>query len=116
MEKIVGIDGLTTEVVNNYLVVKYLGQKCPLISRKEILCKQDTSYRGCVLDEWCTYRTPIGIVESHYWARGGGLEMHRTDWRIVPVEEIQEVQERFEKASVEMEAARAALEMVCGKR
>lgn len=112
MEKIQNIDGLTVDHVNGKRVVMYHGQECPLISREETLCEEDTSYCGCVLYSTETYRTPIGVVERTYWARGAGLERSGSDWRIVPVEEISDVQKRFEAVSIEMAKARRALEMV----
>jgi hypothetical protein len=114
MEKISNIDGLTTEIVDGFKVVKYKGQRCQIINRRRRLCELDTSYRGCVLDDYETYKTPVGVVEYKYLARGAGLEYVKESYRIVPDEEIKEIQERFERASVEMEAARNALEMVVG--
>lgn len=112
MKTINNIDGLTVEKVNGNQIVKYCGQPCPFIKRDEILCEEDTSFRGDVLDSWETYQTSIGVVERHYWARGAGLERSGVTWRIVPVEEIRTAQERFEVASREMTEARAALEML----
>ena len=112
MKQITHINGLTVEKVGDNRVVKYLGTECPLIKRNEVLCEQDTSYKGCVLDSWETYQTPVGVVERHYWARGGGLERSGTDWRLVPVEEITAAQKRFEAASRELAEARAELEML----
>lgn len=115
MKKISGIEGLSVDRVDNRRVVYYRGQVCPLIKRSEELCEADTSYFGDVTDSWETYQTPIGVVERHYWARGAGLETSGTDWRLIPVEEIAGIQERFKKASEEMEAARIALEAVSVK-
>lgn len=112
IEHIEHINGLTVERIGGKRVVSYNGQVCPLIKREEELCECDTSYKGDVLDSWESYATPIGVVERHYWARGPGLERSGTDWRIVPVAEIDAAQKRFEAASRELAAARAALEMV----
>lgn len=112
MKNIHGIDGLSVDRVDNRRVVYYRGQECPLIKRSEKLCEANTSYFGDVLDSWETYKTPIGVVERHYWCRGAGLEHDGVDWRLIPVEEISAIQERFRKASKEMEDARAALEAV----
>lgn len=114
MTTIEHINGLTAEKIGGKRVVKYNGVECPLIKRNEILCEDDTSYKGDVLDSWETYRTPIGVVERHYWARGAGLERSGMSWRIVPVDEIRAAQDRFEAASREMAEARQALEMLAG--
>lgn len=107
------INGLSVEKDHDgEKVVKYNGVKCPLISRRDVTCEQDTSYRGDLLDGWRTYQTPIGVVESHYWASGAGLERSGIDWRIVPVSEITEAQKAFEKASAELAVARGRLEML----
>lgn len=112
MKSIKGIDGLSVDRVDNRRVVYYEGKECPLIKRTEELCEADTSYFGDVLDSWETYQTPIGVVERHYWCRGAGLEYSGVDWRLIPVEEISAIQEKFRKASKEMEDARTALEAV----
>ena len=112
MENIEGIAGLTVERVDNRRVVKYNGVECPLIKRDEILCEQDTSYNGCVMDSTETYTTPVGVVKRTYWARGAGLERTGVDWCIVPVTEIEAAQLRFVAASLELANTRKALEMV----
>lgn len=58
------------------------------IAERKRLCEQRTSYFGDVLDHWQTFRTPWGVWERHYWARGGGLERSGVDWRCVSPEEI----------------------------
>jgi hypothetical protein len=114
MKEINRINGLTVEKIDGKRAVKYQGADCPLINKHAVLCEQDTSYNGDVLDSWETYKTPVGVVERHYWSRSASLERTGTDWRIVPIEEIAAAQKRFEAASVEMAAARQALEMVAG--
>ena len=113
MKNITHINGLAVgETAEGRRVVEYMGTPCPLIKRDVELCEERTSYYGCVLNSWETYQTPIGAVEGHYWARGGGLDRTGVDWRLLPVTEIEEVQRRFEAASHELEKARKALEMV----
>lgn len=109
MKTIEQINGVTVENLDGNRTIKYLGEVCPLIKRKEIRCEQSTSYKGHLLDSWETYQTPIGIVERHYWARGAGLEESGIDWRLIPQSEIEEAQERFRLASIEMEEARFEL-------
>lgn len=106
------INGLTAEKIDGKRIVKYNEVECPLIKRNEVLCEQDTSYRGDVLDSWETYKTPVGIVERHYWASGGGLEHSGIDWRIVPVAEIEAAQNRFKAASIVLAESRQSLEAV----
>lgn len=49
------INGLSIEKIDGKRIVKYRGQECPVIKRKEVLCEEDTSFNGCVLDSWETY-------------------------------------------------------------
>lgn len=95
----------------NHRVVKFLGQECPLIGRQEWRCEEDTSYYGCILDSVETYETPLGIAERRYWARGAGLERSGIEWRLVPKDEIRTAYERFQRACVELEKARQALDL-----
>ncbi len=113
MQTIPHINGLTVEVEDNNgkRSVKYNGVRCPLIGRREVLCEQNTYYRGELLDSWETYSTPVGVVERHYWARGAGLERNGTDWRIIPVTEIAAAQKRFEDVSKELHEVRKSLEL-----
>ena len=113
MKNVKGIKGLEVGRVNMQRAVFYRGQECPRLSRVEETCDAPTSYFGEITDSWETYQTPIGVVERHYWCRGAGLDRSGVDWRLIPVEEISAIQERFVKASLEMEAARVALEAVC---
>ena len=106
--KIGGLDGFLADGMK----LSYQGEACPLIKDRRIRCKEHTSYEGTVTDEWTTWRTPVGIAERNYWARGPGLERKGTDWRLVPQKEIEEAQARFVRASRELAAARLALEMV----
>jgi len=113
MKNIKNINGLVVgKTAEGQRVVEYMGTPCPLINQNTELCEESTSYYGCILNSRETYQTPIGAVERHYWARGGGLERTGVDWRLLPVDEIEEVQRRFEAASRELEKARKALEMV----
>ena len=112
MQEIKNINGLTVDVFDGERSVYYQGIECPILGERTVLCERDTSYKGCVLDSWETYATPIGVVERHYWARGAGLERSGTDWRIIPVDEILQTQTRFEAASRELQEARKALEHV----
>jgi hypothetical protein len=107
MAEIINIPGLTCDEKQ---LVAYNGQPCPLIKRVERLCEENTSYNGDVLDSWETYKTPVGVVERHYWARGPGLDNTDVDWRLIPTEDIQAAQERFNKAALELRAATYALE------
>lgn len=110
--EITDIAGLTCEKIGGKRIVKFDGIECALIKRREILCEQDTSFRGCVLDSWETYQTPVGIVERHYWARGAGLERSGVTWHLVPSDEIKAAQERFLLASRELASAKKALVML----
>lgn len=112
MKNIAHINGLSVEVINDRRIVTYLGQECPMISRKENLCEQDTSYFGCVIDSWETYQTPIGVVQRHYYARGAGLETTGVSWGIIPDEQIRKAQAEFLRLSQELAIARKNLEMV----
>ncbi len=59
------------------------------IGRHEVLCQQDTSYNGCLLDGVYTYETPWGVWERSYSAWGGGLEHSDISYRIIGSEELQ---------------------------
>ena len=110
-KQIKGIEGLTTEM-DVKRIVRYYGQICPLIGRSEVLCEQQTSYEGIVMRSVETYQTPIGVVRRTYRASGAGLENTSVEWELVTVAEQESAQKRFRDASIEMEAARAALEML----
>lgn len=60
------------------------------ISHVERLCDLDTEFRGEILDSKRVYETPYGLVERHYYARGGGLERTGVRYRIVAAGEIAE--------------------------
>lgn len=110
MDDIENIDGLTVEqLINHKRLVRYQGKECPLIKRIEI-DEDDEPF-----DSWETYQTPIGVVQRHYYARGEGLEWSGVDWVIVPAGQIADAQQRFEKASKELEAARQELERFISK-
>ena len=106
--KIGGLDGFEVDGMK----LSYQGVACPLIKDRRIRCKEHTSYEGTITDEWTTWRTPVGIVERNYWARGPGLDRKGISWRLVPQKEVEEAQARFVKAKRELAAARRALEMV----
>lgn len=110
--KVKGIQGLSVARVNMQRSLFYRGEECPRLSRVEETCDAQTSYYGCVTFSRETYQTPIGVVERIYSCWGAGLEHSSVDWRLIPVAEISAIQERFLKASAEMDAARAALESV----
>jgi len=75
------------------------------ISHHEVLCEQDTSYNGHVLDCTRVYETPYGLVERSYWARGAGLERSGTDYRIIPATEIAEAQRLASETAAKAQAA-----------
>lgn len=110
-KKIKGIEGLTTEM-DVKRIVRYHGQICPLIKRSEVLCEQQTDYEGVIMRSEETYQTPIGVVRRLYRASGAGLDRTSVEWTLVTVAEQESAQKRFLDASIEMEAARADLEML----
>lgn len=110
-KKIKGIEGLTTEM-DVKRIVRYHGAVCPLIKRSEVLCEQQTDYEGVVMRSEETYRTPIGVVRRTYRASGAGLDYTSVQWELVTGGEQEEAQKRFLNASIEMAAARTALEML----
>lgn len=93
------------------------GVETPLkeVSHKEILCEQDTSYRGDVLDSWRVYESPYGLIERHYWARGAGLERSGIDFRVIPVSEIEALQKRAQETAQAAQEAAEALVALCKK-
>jgi hypothetical protein len=110
-KKIKGIEGLTVEVEVKR-IVRYYGAVCPLIGRTEVLCEQQTDYEGIVMRSEETYQTPIGVVRRLYRASGAGLDRTSVEWALVSVLEQDAVQKRFRDASIELAAARTALEML----
>ena len=75
------------------------------ISHKEVLCEQDTSCRGEVLDSKRCYATPWGVCERHYKAWGGSLEFHSVTFRIIGGTEIAEKALKAQKLAAEAQAA-----------
>lgn len=114
MKNVSGINGLTVSCVNMERAVFYHGKKCARLSRTVATCEENTSYFGSATDSWEIYDTPLGLVERYYWCRGAALDRSGVEWRLIPFKEIADIQERFVKASAEMEAARVALEAVGG--
>jgi len=91
--KVEGIHGLTESYDEaDRRIVKYAGLECPLISRRENICDREGPYIGSILDSFETYKTPIGVVERHYWTAGAGLEKYGVNWEIVPIKRIEEAQ------------------------
>jgi hypothetical protein len=109
------IQDLTVEKVDGKRVVKYKGVDCPLIKRVAEYCELNTSYQGEVISSDETYTTPIGVVERSYRAHGAGLEDTSVSWRLVPLVEIQEVQDAFTKASKEVRRLQTELERLIPK-
>jgi len=109
--EIKNINGLTVSDGGDR-IVRYYGDVCTMIGRTERLCEQNTSYNGCVLNSTETYRTPVGIVRRSYSASGAGLERISVQWSLVSIAEHIDAQCRYETASLEMAAAKAALEML----
>ena len=64
------------------------------ISHNHKCCEEDTSFKGDTLDDWRVYKTPYGIIERHYWARGGGLDRTGIDYKIITPNEIKEIANR----------------------
>jgi len=110
--EIKNINGLTVQTDGGVRIVRYYGDVCPMVGRTERLCEQKTSYNGCVLNSTETYRTPVGIVRRCYSARGAGLDHISLDWTLVSIAEHLDAQARYEAASLEMAAAKSALEML----
>jgi hypothetical protein len=110
-KQIEGIEGMTVEVEVKR-VVRYYGEVCPLIGRSEVLCEQQTSYWGIIMKSVETYQTPIGVVMRTYRASGAGLDTTSVEWTLVTVAEQECAQKRFRDASIELAAARTALEML----
>jgi hypothetical protein len=110
-KKIKGIEGLTVEV-DVKRIVRYYGAVCALIGRSEVLCEQQTSYEGIVMRSEETYQTPIGVVRRLYRASGAGLDRTSVEWELVSSAEQESAQKRFRDASIEMAAAKTALEML----
>ena len=77
------------------------------ISHREVLCEQNTSFRGDLLDSFRVFSTPYGLVQRHYYARGGGLERTGVTFKIVASGEIAE---KAIKAQQLAAAAQAAAE------
>jgi hypothetical protein len=59
-----------------------------------------------------TYQTPIGVVRRLYRASGAGLDRTSVEWELVSSAEQESAQKRFRDASIEMAAAKTALEML----
>ena len=74
------IDGLNGFEVDG-LELWYFGKPCAMLSDTSRECGDELSYRGSLVDRWTTYRTPVGIVERHYWARVGLRA--GVDWRLL---------------------------------
>ena len=110
-KQIEGIEGMTVEVEVKR-VVRYYGEVCPLIGRSEVLCEQQTSYWGMIMKSVETYQTPIGVVRRTYRAIGAALDTTSVEWTLVTVAEQECAQKRFQDASIELAAARTALEML----
>ena len=110
--EIKNINGLTVQTDSGVRIVRYYGDVCPMVGRTERLCEQNTSYNGCVLNSTETYKTPAGVVRRSYRASGAGLEYTNVEWTLVSGAEHQNAQARFGAASLEMSAAKAALEML----
>ena len=111
MKSIESINGLTTECKNGHRRVFYMGQECPSVGDRESLCEGETSFVGEVMDQWQTWKTPIGVVERRYRARGAALELTSTTWRLVPALEIQALQTRHESLSEELSIVEAQLRL-----
>jgi len=127
MIKIPNINDLSMvyDRADGHITVYYTGKspvgfpsdgECHRIGHREVLCEQPTSYFGCVMDRIDTFKTPLGIVERYFTARGAGLDECSVSWRIVPHKEIEEACEKYTQLSLQLDEQRKIIELFNCKR